>query len=699
MKLHATALLGALTLCLSVRADEGMWTFDNLPVKQMQAKYGFTPDPAWLEHVRLSALHFGGGSGSFISKDGLVLTNHHVGRGAVQRLSTKKHDYIKDGFVALTREQELKVPGLTLRTLMHMENVTERVAKAVKPGTPDKEAARLRKEALEGIETELERKHDLVFDAVTLYQGGETWMYGYKVHRDVRLVMAPESQVAFFGGDPDNFTYPRHNLDFTMFRVYEDGKPYHPAHFLKCSTEGLKTGDLTFVIGHPGSTSRLQTYAQMEYDRDFGLPLRIKSLERSRAVLQEYAKRSSEHERQVKTMIFGVENGLKATKGYASGFKNLEAMEAIAKAERELQAKVAQNPRLQAEVGQSWARIQQAMKVQQRLAQEALLVGARGSATLGQALSLVRITSQETKVPENRLPEYTESFLASQKSRLSGPGGPREGAFNPELEKLQFQRGLEEALETLGGNHPFVKAVLGGKRPESLAKAAVDGTRIQDPAFRKELLAGGKKAVEACADPMIVLARRIEPLLLELRRRQDGVKATLEEHGARIAKARFAVYGKSLYPDATSSLRLTYGPVASYPANGTLIQPFTTFGGMYDRHEGWGGNEAKAENGAWTLPQRWLDLKNRLNLATPFCFSHAVDIIGGNSGSPVINRKGELVGLIFDGNIEMLPGRYFYDANTNRGVSVDARALLEAIQKVYEAQPIADEILGKQTKN
>lgn len=695
MRLHVPALLGALSLCLSVRADEGMWTFDNLPLKKLQASYGFAPDQAWLDHVRLSALYFGGGSGSFISQDGLVLTNHHVGRGAVQRLSSQEHDYIRNGFVAMSREQELKVPGLTLRTLMHMENVTERVAKAVKPGTPEKEAAKLRKEVLEGIETELEKKHDLVFDAVTLYQGGETWMYGYKVHRDVRLVMAPESQVAFFGGDPDNFTYPRFNLDFTMFRVYEDGKPYHPKHFLKWSTEGLKAGDLTFVIGHPGSTSRLQTLAQMNYDRDFGLPLRIRAAERNRAILQEYAKRSPEHERQVKTLIFGVENGLKASKGYASGFKNLEAMENIAKAEGELKAKVAADSKLQAEAGQSWARIEQAMKTQEGLAKEAAILGARGSATLTQALAIVRIAEQEAKPLQHRLPEYTESYLKSLKARYSGTGGPREGTFNPELERLQFQRGLEEAIQTLGEEHPFVKAVLQGKRAAELANACLEHTRIQEPTTRKALLSGGKAAVEACQDPMILLARKIEPLLLELRRKQDEIKAIVEEHGARIARARFAVYGKALYPDATSSLRLTYGPVAGYPANGTMIQPFTTFAGMYDRYYGFGGNEAQAENGSWTLPQRWVDRKDRLNMATPFCFTHAVDIIGGNSGSPVINRKGDLVGLIFDGNIEMLPGKYFYDPSNNRGVSVDVRALLESIQVIYEARPIAGEILGK----
>jgi hypothetical protein len=618
-----------------------------------------------------------------------------VGRGAVQRLSSKEHDYIKDGFVALTRDQELKVPGMTLRTLMHMENVTERVAKAVKPGTPEKDAARLRKEILDGIETELEKKHDLSFDVVTLYQGGETWMYGYKVHRDVRLVMAPESQVAFFGGDPDNFTYPRHNLDFTMFRVYEDGKPYQPAHFLKWSTEGIKTGDLTFVIGHPGSTSRLQTFAQMKYDRDFSLPSRIQAAERNREILLDYAKRSPEHERQVKSTIFGVENGLKATKGYFSGFKNLEAMDTLAKAEQELKAKVAMDAALQATAGQSWARIEAAMKAQENLAQESLILGVRNSATLGQALSIVRITDQEQLPRQERLPEYSESALKSMKSRLSGSGGGRDGATDPELEKFQFLRGLEETIKALGNQDPFVKVLLNGKTPEEVARTVFEETKLQDPALRKALLNGGKKAVDACQDPMILLARKIEPRLIELRRKLDEIKAVVEEHGARIAKARFAVYGKALYPDATLTLRLTYGPVASYPANGTLIQPFTTFGGMYDRHDGWGGNEAKAENGSWTLPQRWLDRRAKLNMATPFCFAHAVDIIGGNSGSPVLNRKGELVGLIFDGNIEMLPGRYFYDPNTNRGVSVDVRALLESIQKIYDAQHIADEILGK----
>lgn len=695
MKRTAAALLGALTLCLCARADEGMWTFDNLPVKKMQDKYGFAPDAKWLEHVRLAALHFGGGSGSFISKDGLVLTNHHVGRGAVQRLSTKDHDYIKDGFVAMSRDQELKVPGMTLRTLMAMENVTEQVAKAVKSGKTEKETAQLRKEALERIEAELETKSGLVFETVSLYQGGETWMYGYQVHRDVRLVMAPEAQVAFFGSDADNFTYPRHNLDFTMFRIYENGKPYHPTHHLKWSTEGLKAGDLTFVIGHPGSTARLQTLAQMQFDRDVALPLRIKAAERSRTILQEYAKRSPEHERQVKTMIFGAENGLKATKGYWSGFKNTEAMATIARAEQELQAKVAQDPALNAEAGQSWARIEQALKQQEHLAREAALLGSRGSATLGQALALVRLIQQEQKPLQERLPEYTESGIQAMKTRLLGPGGPREGAFNAELEQLQFTRGLEEALATLGAEHPFVKAVLGERPPQAVALACLAATRIQEPATRKALLEGGRHALDACQDPMIMLARKIEPLLLELRLKQDGIKATLDEQGARIAKARFAVYGKAMYPDATASLRLTYGPVASYPANGTLIQPFTTFGGMYDRHAGWGGNQAKAENGSWTLPQRWLDRRSKLNMDTPFCFSHAVDIIGGNSGSPVVNTKGELVGLIFDGNIEMLPGRYFYDGTTNRGVSVDARALLEAIQKVYDAQPLADEILGR----
>lgn len=691
-------LLAALLAALSfpaLRAEEGMWTFDNLPLKQLKEKYRFEPGAEWIDHVRLSTLSLGGCTGSFVSAEGLVLTNHHCSRGYIQRLSTKEKDLLKSGFVAATRDQELKIPGLTWRTLMAMESVTERLAKAVKPGLGEQAASEVRAKELEALKADMEKRTGLSCTPVNLYQGGETWMYGYKTFTDIRLVAAPEIGVAMFGGDYDNFTYPRHNLDFTLLRVYENGKPYAPPHHLKWSSESLKLGDLTFVVGHPGRTSRLQTFAQMKYDRDLGIPTGLRTSLRTRELLEEYGKRSPEHARQVQTAILGVNNGIKANEGALSGLKDPEAMKRLEDAEKALKAAVAKHPKLKATTGQSWTKIEQALKTQQSLLKETQHLGAARSASLGQALALVRLADQEALPIEKRLTEYkTEASLKALKTRL-GAASPMGAAATPEQEQLLFTRGLEDAVKALGSGHPFVKAILAGKQPEAVAKGAVEGTKLNDPAQRKTLLEGGKQALEASSDPMIQLARKIEPLALALRKKQDGVRAILEEHAARIAKARFQVYGKTLPPDATGTLRLTYGAVDTYPANGTMTQPFTTYLGLFDRHFGWGGNETKAMNGEWTLPQRWLDRMDKLDLKTPFNFSHAVDTTGGNSGSPVVNRKGELVGLLFDGNIEGNAGRYFYDPKVNRSVSVDARAIVEALGKVYDAPHLVKELKGE----
>jgi len=688
-RLPLLALAAALAAGSALRADEGMWTFDNLPLQKMKAAYGFAPDQAWLDHVRLSAIHFGGGSGSFISADGLVLTNHHVGRGSVQALSDRlKKDFIKDGFLAATRDQELKVPGLELRTLVSMENVTERVAKAVKPGLSEAAAQKARAEELARIQKEVREKTGLSPDVVRLYQGGEIWIYAYKKHTDVRLVMAPEMGVAFFGGDPDNFTYPRHNLDFTLFRVYEDGKPYHPAHHLTWTSKGIKAGDLTFVVGHPGSTERLATYAQMINAGEFAIPRRVKASERMRDSLVAYGKLSPENRRQVNSLIFGLENGIKASTGYVSGLRNKEAMARIRKAEEELKAKVAADPTSDAK--DSWKAIEKALEAQKALFEESQFANARtggmlGSSLLGQALTLVRLADEAGLPSDKRLEEYRDANLENVKRRLL-----TERAFFPGLEIHQFAFGLQEASS--GKAPAYIKAVLGGRTPEAAAKAAVEGSKLMDPAVRKALIEGGKAAVDASTDPMIKLARLIDAPNREYRKKAEAISAVLAEHGSRIAKARFKAYGKTVYPDATLTLRLSYGPVAGYPANGTLIQPFTTFGGMYDRAAGWG---PEAENGAWALPKRWIEKRSMLDMDTPFVFAHAVDIIGGNSGSPVLDTKGELVGLIFDGNIESLPGHFFYDGKVNRGISVDARAILEAMDKVYDAKELVKEIRGK----
>ena len=682
LSLLALALAGS-SLC----ADEGMWTFDNVPSKKMMAKYGFAPDQKWLDHVRLSVVRFPGGTGSFVSKDGLVLTNHHVGRGSIQQVSDKDHDFVKNGFYAPSREQELKVPGLILYTLNDLLNVTERVNGAVKKGATDKEALKAREVELGRIVDEMQKKTGLHCEQVNLYQGGEYWIYSYKKHDDVRLVFAPEEQIAFFGGDPDNFTYPRHDIDFSIFRVYENGKPYTPPEHLQWTGGGLKAGDLTFVTGHPGSTARLQTHAQMAFARDVSSPAQLKGLARRIKVLEAYAALSSENARQVNTQIFGLQNSQKAITGYWSGLKDKEAMAKIEKAEKELQGKVAADPKL-AFAKDSWTKIAAAEAAQKVMFKDLQFVNTRGSSLLGVALTLVRLPEETAKPDEKRLPEFKDARLPAMKAQM-GVKRP----FFPELEIAQFTDGLKEGVEQLGAEHPFVKAMLGGKKPEEVAKAAVEGSKLSDPAARKELMEGGKKAVNASTDSMILLAKKIDQLIRDVRKKQEEtVGAVIDEQGGRIARARFAVYGKDTYPDATFSLRITYGDVRSYDANGTKMQPFTTLAGLYDRAWGWG---PAAERGAWELPPKWVEHQKDVDMSTPLDFIHAADIIGGNSGSPVVDKKGELVGLIFDGNIESLPGRYFYDEKVNRAVSVDARAILESLKKVYGAGALADELTGK----
>ena len=683
-------LLTALALP-ALHAEEGMWTFDNLPLSQLKEKYGFTPTQAWLDHVRLSAVKFGGGSGSFISADGLVLTNHHVGRFSAIRVDTPALNLIKNGFVAQTREAELKIPGMSLRTLETMEDITARIAAALKPGLKDQEAAVLRAKAIEIAKAEAAKRTGLECEVVQLYQGGETWIYGYRTFHDVRLVMAPEGSVAFFGGDPDNFTYPRHDLDIMMFRIYENGQPHQPKHFLRWTQEGLKHGDLTFVVGNPGTTNRLETLAQMAFSRDHSTPASLKILTAIRDGLKDYAKQSPEHERQVLTTIFGLENSLKSTEGFWGGLKNPEAMARIQAAEQELKAKTAKHPALNATTVQSWGRIESALKPLEKFSVSSALMGPRViPEDLRDALALVRLPEETAKPEDQRLPGYSDKAVEGLRKSLLTPS-----PATAELAQFKVGLFLRNAERFLRAEDPLRKALLGGRKADELAGMLRKDGRLQDPEVRKALLEGGAKAIEASTDPLIQIARRIDPILRAQQKQQDAVRTIVSENAARIAKARFAVYGKSRYPDATGSLRLSFGTVESYQANGTWVQPFTTLHGLFDRHLGWGGNAANAFNGSWSLPQRWLDRKGSLNLETPLGFCHSVDIIGGNSGSPVLDRKGEFVGIIYDGNIDSLPGKYFYDAKVNRGVSLDARAILEVLGKVYDAPHLVTEIRGR----
>jgi hypothetical protein len=689
VRLSALALLLVLP---ALRADEGMWTFDNIPVQKIKAKYGVTLEQAWLKNLQLATVRFPGGTGAFVSRDGLVVTNHHVGRGAIAQVSTAKDDLVKNGFTAANRAGEIRVPGLELMLLVSMKDVTMRVHAAVKPGMADKDALTARRNALADLRRTEEAKTGFTCEPVTLYQGGEYWLYRYRKFTDVRLVAAPELQVAAFGGDPDNYTYPRHNLDFSLFRVYENGQPYHPEAFLPFSAKGVAMGELTFISGHPGITYRQQTHAQMVYARDIGIPFQLRTMARQRAALLALSETSPEARRIAAETIYGIENGTKRLSGQLLGLAKAENLTKVAAAEASLQAAVAKDPELQVRVGPSWQRVAQAVERQKTLLQESSLVAPGRVALLGHALTLVRLPEETAKPSAVRLTEFSEGNLQATRTRLLAPR-PVQKAVDQTLLTVA----LQEALEQLGPNHPFVQAMLGGQSPVAVAKAAVEGTKLDDPAVRKALAEGGSAALSASTDAMILLAKKLDAFNRAIRKQgEDEVTSVFTEYGGRIAEARFKVFGKSVYPDATFTLRLGYGPVATYAnGTGTKAQPFTTYMGMYDRHLGWGGNAAAAENGAWTLPERWLKRQSKLDLSTPFNFIYACDTVGGNSGSPVVNVQGEFVGINFDSVFEGQGGYYVYDADTKRAVATDARAILEALRKIMDARYLANELLGK----
>jgi hypothetical protein len=668
-----------------------MWTFDNPPSAQMRAKYGWVPDQAWLDAVRLASAKFPGGSGAFVSRDGLVLTNHHIARSSINRVSPKGGDFVKDGFTAASRGEEIKIPNYDLRVLMVSRNVTDQVKAAAAPDMPPVGADKARKERLGQIQAEMAAADPgLSFESVTLYQGGEYWIYGYKKFTDVRLVAAPELQVADFGGSHDNYTYPRWGLDFALLRVYENGEPYRPGSFLPWAKGGPKAGDLVLVPGHPGSTFRQQTLAQMEFARDCTIPARMRFQGLQKAAVQEYGKAGGDAARHARDAVWGIDNGYKRIYGQLQGLRAPDNMAKVAKGEAELRAAVAADQALKEKTGDSWKQIESAIKIHGQLLDQLQMLDGRGSSLLAAAVGTVR-WAHESSLPPDKRKGITDESLKTRKEALG-----RQQNVDIGLDTARLRAGLREAADVLGPQHEIVKTLTGGKAPEQAAGDALSGTKFNAEEFRRQLVDGGNAAVEASKDPLVVLARAIEAKARPLRGRlEEEVTAIVSEHSQRIAEARFAVQGKSLYPDATNTLRLTYGPIATYPANGTLMQPFTTFHGLMDRYEGWGGNPAGAEGESWTLPERWLDRLSAVNMATPYNFVYACDTVGGNSGSPVINTKGELVGLNFDSNIEGQAGYYVYDGNTKRSIAVDARAIAEALLKVMDGKWIVEELMGE----
>jgi len=669
-----------------ILADEGMWTFDNPPIKQLKQRYGFTPTQAWLNHVRLSSVRFNdGGSGSFVSPNGLVLTNHHVALMQLQKLSTPQHNYAKGVFYARTESQELKCPDLELNILMSMENVTGRVMAAVKPGMNDTQALKARRAEIARIEKESLAATGLRSDVVQLYQGSEYWLYRYKKYTDVRLVFAPSQQIAFFGGDPDNFTYPRYDLDFALFRVYENGKPLASKNYLKWDTQGPVDGSLVFVSGNPGLTGRQDTVAQLKLLRDQMFPLAIQILNGRLDTLEHYSAQGTEEARQASSRIFFLNNSLKAYTGMETGLRNPELMAKKEKEEKEFRERVAANPAWQKEYGSAWDDIVEAGKALAANLKPYRFRSLQGASLASEALTIVQYVAQVKKPDGERLPGFHDAQLPSLRFQIFSPA-----PFYLPMEQALLTSALEESREKLGPDDPYVRAALGGRTPQETAREAFTGTKMGDAAFRQSLIDGGKAAVASSKDPLIAFARRVNPQILAMIKwHEDEVESIETRAGEKIGKARFAVYGKSTYPDATFTLRLAYGAVKGYPMNGTEAPPHTTLYGLYDRAYGF---DLKPP---FNLPERWLQLKDKLDLSTPLDFVTTCDVVGGNSGSPVINRNGNLVGVIFDGNIESLAGYFVYNEKDNRSVAVATSTIIQALRKVYNAGGLADELEGQ----
>ena len=679
-----TFLALLITMSAPVNAEEGMWTFDNLPLKALKEKYGFKPDKAWIDHLRLASVRFNnGGSGSFITGTGLVMTNHHVAVEQLQKMSREGKDYLKEGFAAKTPADEIPCVDLELNVLTSMKDVTGVVEAAVK-GKSEKEAQKARETVIGRLEKENSRGKDVTAQVVSLYKGGEYWLYVYRKYRDVRLVTAPPEELANFGGDYDNFTYPRYSLDFTIFRVYQDDKPLKSKYYLPITTDPVKDGQLIVVSGHPGATSRFVTFHRVEYDRMVNA-LHINMMDEIREQLDKYSMRGEEQARQARASLRHLNNSLKAYRGMQKSLEDPTILEKMRRRDEDLQEKVKKDPKLAKQTGDAWEEIETTF-ADLKADRKKLIYRRLGVSGIGRlpamAQQVVFYGIESQKPEDKRLAEWHKEAIERWKFLFLS-----KVPIHKELEEAMLAWELETARQHLGADDPYVKVLLGGMEPADRAKSLVESTQLDDSKYRKNLVDGGIKAIKASNDPLIKLALKLEPMRREMKlMSRDKYRSRLAGARERIARARFQVYGKELYPDATFTLRMTYGTVGGYPYNGTIAPYKTTFYGLLDRYYSF---DKKAP---WTLPESFVNKMNKLQLSTCMNFVADVDTTGGNSGSPAVDRKLRMVGVLFDGNIEGLAGEYVFQDDLNRSVCVSAQAIMELLEKVYSGGYYLDEI-------
>jgi len=682
----ALLALSALPAAAHTGLDEGMWLFNNPPTELLKERYGFEVTPAWLEHVQKSSVRVStGGSGSIVSADGLVMTNHHVASDILERLSSAENNLLEHGFYAKTLQDEPKCPDLHLDVLWTIEDVTDKVDGPAK-GLETAAAGAARRKAIAELEDAAKKNTGMHAEVVTLYQGGRYHLYLYKRFEDIRLVFAPEKNIAFFGGDNDNFEYPRYCLDVTFFRIYEGGKPYKPEHFLRWSESGSADGDLVFVTGHPGSTQRLNTVAHLEYLRDTAVPSVLHRLMRQEVLLNIFSGKSAEHRRIAEGDLFSVQNSRKVYVGRMAGLLDPAVFEAKRAEEAALRAMVEKNPEWKAQWGSAWDEVAAAQKAALSIAKRYNAAGgpnmALGSELAAFATMIVRLTDELHKASADRLREYGDAGLSQLHQRLYSPA-----PLYPEFEVMRLESALSQMAEMLGANDPLVVAALAGKAPRARAEECILGSKLMDVAERKRLAEGGADVVAAANDPLIGLVRAIDPLSRELRKQhEDRVLSAERAAYAKIAAARFAVFGENVYPDATFTLRLSFGAIKGYKDGDRDVAPFTEFAGAFEKAKERAGEQW------YTLPESWTKKADSIDMKTQFNLVSTNDIIGGNSGSPVIDAKGEVVGLIFDGNIQSLIGNYAYSEVQARSVSVDSRGIMGALHQVYGAKRIVDEL-------